>query len=79
MEFKSLTYTYHAVAEDVDGDSITFSLGSAPAGMTIEPETGSIDWKIGRGDTGDHNIEVVAEDGFGGKAFQKYTLSITIP
>jgi len=79
MEFKSLTYTYYVRAEDADGDPIRFSLTSAPAGMTIDPETGSIDWKIGRGDTGDHNIEVVAEDGFGGKAFQKYTLSITIP
>ncbi|MGH7273273.1 MAG: Ig domain-containing protein [Nitrospiria bacterium] len=79
MEFKSFTYTYQAAAEDVDGDTITFSLASAPAGMTIEPETGRIDWKISRGDTGDHTIEVVAEDGFGGKVFQKYTLSIAIP
>lgn len=79
MEFKSLTYTYYVRAEDADGDPIRFSLTSAPAGMTIDPETGSMDWIIGRGDTGDHTIEVVAEDGFGGKAFQKYTLSITIP
>jgi hypothetical protein len=79
MEFKSLTYTYQAAAEDSDGDPITFSLTSAPEGMTIDPETGRIDWTITRDDVGDHTIEVSAEDGFGGKAFQKYTLSIAIP
>jgi hypothetical protein len=78
-EFKSLTYTYQASVEDADGDPITFSLASAPQGMTIDPETGKIEWKIARDQSGDHTIEVVAEDGQEGKTLQKYTLSITFP
>src|SRR5262249_3023408 len=36
------TYVYPAQATDPDGDPLTFSLLSAPAGMTIEPNTGRI-------------------------------------
>lgn len=79
MEFKALRYAYQAAAEDPDGDPVTFSLASAPHGMRIDPETGRIDWEITRDDVGDQTIEVVAEDGLGGKASQKYTLSITFP
>lgn len=76
-DFKSLTYIYQATAVDPDGDPITFSLASAPHGMTIDPETGRIEWKISRDQAGAHPIEVVAEDGQGGKAIQKYTHSVT--
>ncbi len=79
MDFKSLTYIYQATAVDPDGDPLTFSLTSAPQGMTIDPETGKIEWKISRDQAGDQTIEVVAEDGQGGKTIQKYTLSITFP
>jgi hypothetical protein len=78
-DFKSLTYIYQATAVDPDGDPITFSLASAPQGMTIEPETGKIEWKISRDQAGDQTIEIAAEDGQGGKAVQQYTLSITFP
>ncbi|MCI0529007.1 MAG: hypothetical protein L0Y56_16340, partial [Nitrospira sp.] len=63
MDFKLLTYIYQATAVDADGDPITFSLASVLEGMTIDPETGRIEWKISRDQEGAHPIEVVAEDG----------------
>jgi len=71
-------YTYQLVAEDPDGDPITFSLSpSSPPGMTIDPQTGLIQWKIGRdGAAGTYTIEIIAADDDEGRCTQKYTLTI---
>jgi hypothetical protein len=78
-DFSGDTYFYQAMAEDPDGDPITYSLVSPPAGMTIDSNTGMIQWKIGGDQAGNHTIEIVAQDPEGAKMSQKYTLAITIP
>jgi hypothetical protein len=78
-EFKSETYQYDAIAEDPDGDALTYSITSAPRGMTIDSKSGTITWKIEKDQAGDHPIEVVAQDPEGLKAYLKYSLVITIP
>ncbi len=77
-EFSNKTYTYQAKAEDPDGDPVTYTLGSSPQGMTIDPHTGLITWTIGGNQGGTHEVEVVATDSGGMKTYQRYTLSITI-
>ncbi len=80
QKMKSALYRYQVVAEDPDGDPITFSLSpSSPQGMTIDPQTGLTQWKIGRNDAGTHTIEIIAADGDEGKCTQKYSLTIRIP
>ena len=77
---KSTLYRYQVAANDPDGDAITFSLSpSSPRGMTIDPQTGLIEWRIGRNDAGSHTIEIIATDGDEGRCTQKYTLNITTP
>ncbi len=71
-------YTYRVTAEDPDGDPITFSLVSAPSGMTIDSKTGMISWPITPESSGDHEVEVAAQDQDGLKTTQKYTLSINL-
>lgn len=78
QEFRGETYVYRAEGADPDGDVLAYSLASAPAGMTIDERTGMITWKIGREQAGRHSVEVVARDQEGAKAFQRYTLSITM-
>ena len=39
-----ILYTYDANATDPDGDPLTFSLVSAPVGMTIDSVTGIVSW-----------------------------------
>ncbi len=77
--FKGGTYTYKAVARDPDGDDITYSLTACPKGMTIDGKSGTITWPIHRNDSGSHTVEVVAQDSEGAKAFQQYSLNITLP
>ena len=77
--FKGNTYKYNVTAEDPDGDAITYFLASAPKGMTIDSSTGVIEWQIAPESAGAHKIEVAAQDEEGLRAFQRYTLTITMP
>ena len=38
------TYTYPVKAIDPDNDPLTYSLTTAPTGMTIDPQSGVVDW-----------------------------------
>jgi hypothetical protein len=78
-DFTGGAYVYHAAAEDPDGEALTYSLSAAPAGMSIDRTSGTVTWKINKEQAGTHTIEIVAQDHEGLKAFQKYSLAITIP
>jgi hypothetical protein len=68
-------YVYGVAAHDADGDPLRFALESSPAGMTIEPSTGRIEWAVSPGISGSHRIKVVVEDGQEGQAFQEFDLA----
>jgi len=61
----TLTLTAAATDPDVPANSLTFSLDAgAPAGATIDPQTGAFSWTPTSGDVGDHLITVrVTDDG----------------
>jgi hypothetical protein len=77
--FKGGTYTYQSRAEDPDEDQLTYSLVSGPQGMNVDPQSGEVSMKIGKEHSGNHEIEIAAQDPQGMKADQKYTLNLTIP
>jgi hypothetical protein len=80
QKLKSGTYQYQVVAEDPDGDPVTFSLSpSSPPGMTIDPRTGLVQWRIGRNAAGTHTVEITATDGDEGRCTQKYQLTMRRP
>ncbi len=74
-EFTSLFYTYQAKAVDPDGDSVVYSLASAPEGMKIG-KNGQIEWTIENRDKGAHTISIVADDGLGGRTSQDYRIMV---
>jgi len=74
--FRGTVYTYRAVAVDPDGDAVTYLLGSAPQGMSIDAKTGILTWQLKSADVGTHDIEVTAQDPSGGKTTQRYSLTI---
>lgn len=78
LEFRARMYTYAARAEDPDGDTLTYSLESAPVGMTIDNATGDIHWQINARDSGEHRIRIVAQDDEGMRAFQEFNLNLSI-
>jgi hypothetical protein len=60
-------YTYSATAEDTDaGDVLTYSLVTAPEGMTINNQTGRVAWTPSEAQAGQtHQIVIQVSDGHG--------------
>ena len=69
-------YIYQVKANDPDDDPVVFTLKTAPKGMTINEETGLIQWEVLREYQGSHLIEIEVSDSGGAKSFQRYTLTI---
>ncbi len=77
-EIKGFNYVYKVAAVDLDKDNLRFSLSKAPAGMSISP-SGELKWNITEKDEGRHDVEIVVEDGNGGRTVQGYLLTIKLP
>ena len=70
-------FTFKVVADDADQDELVFSLSSSsPEGMTIDPATGMIKWEIPKDLTGVYPIEIIVNDGYGGRSSQSTSLSL---
>ena len=73
-----VSYAYLALARDDDpgGDSLTFSLVRAPAGMTVDPTGGLVRWRPSHLQVGEHQVELRVQDGRGGEARQAHLVSV---
>ena len=76
FNFDGSVYTYQVKATDPDEDKLTYSLKSAPAGMTIDPKTGAIQWNVPPDVKGKTTFIVSVTDGNGGEATQSLTFEI---
>ena len=68
-----VAYQYTVVASDANNDALTYSLASAPAGMTISAD-GVVYWD--NPITGKYDITVMASDPHGAYVSQSYVLSV---
>src|SRR5690606_10449273 len=71
-------YQYTATADDSDGDTLNWSLTTAPAGMTIDTTSGVIDWPPGEGGATawNENVTVEVSDGTD-TATQSFSIAVT--
>jgi fibro-slime domain-containing protein/RHS repeat-associated protein len=72
-------YQYQVQAEDINGDSLSYKLLTAPSGMSIDPMTGLVSWNTSVGEIGTEQITVEVSDGRGGIAQQDYNLAVITP
>jgi hypothetical protein len=68
-------YTYTATATDPEGDTVTWSLTTSPAGMTIDGATGAVAWTPAVG-VASGNVSILATDAYGATAIQSYTITV---
>jgi Putative Ig domain len=74
--------TYQIKASDKDNDPLTYSLKTAPAGMTLDATTGLLQWDIPPDYKEKSTITIMVSDGHSGDAVQSFifeTASGTIP
>ncbi|QTD45271.1 putative Ig domain-containing protein [Ottowia testudinis] len=69
-------YAYTASASDADGDTLTWSLVQAPQGMTIDPQSGRLDWTFAQTVQGAFPVQIRVDDRRGGTATQSYTVRV---
>jgi hypothetical protein len=70
-------YDYQVEATDAESDAITFSLETAPPGMTIDDHKGFVSWQISPDQIGVHKVRILAKDSQGAIAFQEFELNLT--
>ena len=76
FNFDGNMYTDQIKATDPDGDALTYSLKSAPSGMTIGSASGLVKWNVPAGVTGKTSFTVTVADGHGGEASQTIVFDI---
>ena len=73
-------YGYDVDAIDPDaGNTLTFSLTTAPTGMTINSSSGQIQWTPAAGQVGANNVTVRVQDQGGLFATQSFTVQVSPP
>jgi YD repeat-containing protein len=70
------TYTYAVRATDPENDPLIFSLTTFPAGMTIDKDSGFIQWSPDETQVGSQSVAIQVDDGNGGTATQTYTVVV---
>lgn len=68
-------YQYQVVATDVDNEALTFSLPTAPAGMSIS-SSGLVNWTPDDTQLGGHSVVVRVTDARGAFVQQSFTLAV---
>jgi len=69
-------YSYGVNATDADGDTLGFSLTTAPSGMAINAVTGVINWTPLASQMGSVNVVVQVDDGNEGIATQSFSIAV---
>jgi RHS repeat-associated protein len=74
----ALPFTYSPVAVDAENDALTWSLTAAPAGATIDSDTGIINWTPAGDQLGTQLFEVTVRDQAGLSAVQAFDVSVQV-
>jgi hypothetical protein len=75
---ESVAYTYTATATDPETHAVTWSLTTAPTGMTINATTGVVAWTPDSSASASENVVVLATDTYGATDSQSFTIAVTL-
>ncbi|ARN73537.1 putative Ig domain-containing protein [Oceanicoccus sagamiensis] len=76
LSAKENSFYSMTVAAIDDGDTLTYSLPSAPEGMTITVLTGDITWVPNFNQAGSHNVTVQVDDGQGATISDSFIITV---
>jgi len=69
-------YSYDADATDPESAALTYELLQSPTGMTIDANSGLIEWTPAAGDLGTSIVRIVARDPAGAGSIQEFSLTV---
>ncbi len=78
-EIKDGQYLYQVAVTDPDEDPVTLELKQGPPGMTLDPATKQLSWKLTPENLGKHHVVLVAKDNDNGATQQEFELDAQPP
>ncbi len=78
MLTEGVPFAFDVAATDVDGDTLTYGIQGAPAGLTLNAASGDVAWTPTWEDAGAHLVVVSATDGTAAPITRGLTLSVAI-
>lgn len=69
-------FRYTVQANDPDGDKLAYALEQPPAGMSVNAETGTVEWDTSSAPAGDYQVRLTVSDGEG-TTFQVFRLVLS--
>lgn len=75
----SLDYRYKVEVSDPDDSEFVFRLDEAPEGMTINENSGVIEWPLEGVSPGEYTIAIIVADPEGAEGAQEYKLTLGAP
>jgi len=78
-EIKDGQYLYQVAVTDPDEDPVTLELKQGPPGMTLDPATKQLSWKLTPENLGKHHVVLVAKDNDNGANQQEFELDAQPP
>jgi len=78
-EIKDGQYLYQVVVTDPDEDPVTLELKQGPPGMTLDPATKQLSWKLTPENLGKHHVVLVAKDNDNGATQVEFDLDALPP
>ena len=78
-EIKDGQYLYQVVVTDPDEDPVTLELKQGPPGMTLDPATKQLSWKLTPENLGKHQVVLVAKDNDNGATQVEFDLDALPP
>ena len=79
VEIKDGQYLYQVVVTDPDEDPITLELKQGPPGMTLDPATKQLVWKLTLENLGKHRVVLAAKDSENAVTQQEFELDVQPP
>jgi hypothetical protein len=70
---------YAVTASDPENDPLSFSLDSAPPGMTIDERTGRLQWAVPPASNGTYRVKITVKDDHQGWAYQEFDVVLKSP
>ncbi|MEM7474008.1 MAG: putative Ig domain-containing protein [Planctomycetota bacterium] len=69
-------FVYSLTATDPENTTITYSLGQGPAGMTVDANTGAVDWTPIASQVGKQVVTLIATDSDGANAIESFEVDV---
>ncbi len=71
-----MPYRYQSTASDPNNDPLTFSLSQGPAGMTVHPDTGLVEWTPSGNQMGSQTVVLRVTDPAQASATQSFEIVV---